>query len=159
MEILKHFFPLIVCVTCMAEAEVSTSWCQAHCGACDQILILSEFCCRVSVGRPLTRGRVCLLSITVSSNFPRSSFFFHFFFLFYTSQYIQYMQGLVSPGSVQQIMLRHLWPTLQQQSKHLNSRTPDRHQVLSLLNFLFNSRNLKKRCHLIHLGIDDKLLK
>jgi hypothetical protein len=39
------------------------------------------------------------------------------------------MQGLVSPGSVQQIMLHHLEPTVQQQSKHLNRRTLNRHQV------------------------------
>jgi hypothetical protein len=35
--------------------SVSTFWCRAHCGNCDQILILSEICCLVSVGRPLWR--------------------------------------------------------------------------------------------------------
>jgi hypothetical protein len=35
--------------------SVGMSWRRAHCGTCDQILILSEFCCLVSVGRPLWR--------------------------------------------------------------------------------------------------------
>jgi hypothetical protein len=52
----------------------STSWCWAHCGICNQILILSERCCLVSVGRP-TEGWICLLSVTVSSISPLSSFF------------------------------------------------------------------------------------
>jgi hypothetical protein len=33
--------------------SVSTSWCRAHCVTCGKILILSEICCLVSVGRPL----------------------------------------------------------------------------------------------------------
>jgi hypothetical protein len=37
--------------------------------------------------------------------------------------YIQYLQGLVSPGSVQQIIPLHLQLTLQQLSKHFNGRT------------------------------------
>jgi hypothetical protein len=35
--------------------SASVSWRRAHFGTCDQILILSEFCCLVSVGRPLWR--------------------------------------------------------------------------------------------------------
>jgi hypothetical protein len=38
-------------VTTDGKSE-GTSWCQAHCGTCNQILILSEFCCLVSVRRP-----------------------------------------------------------------------------------------------------------
>jgi hypothetical protein len=34
------------------------SWSRAHLGTCDQILILSEFCCVVFVRRPLWRVRV-----------------------------------------------------------------------------------------------------
>jgi hypothetical protein len=49
--------------------SVSTSWCRAHCGTCDQTLILSEFCCFVSVRRLLWREVGCLLSVTVSSNY------------------------------------------------------------------------------------------
>jgi hypothetical protein len=72
-------------------------------------ILLSCLC-----GAPsLTRGQVCLLSDTVSNNCPLSSFiFFCFFFLSILHvtrfMYIQYMQGLVSPGSVQQIMPHHL---------------------------------------------------
>jgi hypothetical protein len=35
--------------------SVSTSWCRAHCGTSDQILILSQICCLVSVEHPLWR--------------------------------------------------------------------------------------------------------
>jgi hypothetical protein len=35
--------------------SVSMSWRRAHLGTCDQILILSECCCLVSVGRPFWR--------------------------------------------------------------------------------------------------------
>jgi hypothetical protein len=31
------------------------AWCRAHCGTCRKILILSETCCLVSVGSPLSR--------------------------------------------------------------------------------------------------------
>jgi hypothetical protein len=59
----------------------------------------------------LTRGRVCLLSATVSNNCLLSIFLFWFFppilHVIYF-MYIQYTQGLVSPGSVQQILLHHL---------------------------------------------------
>jgi hypothetical protein len=37
----------------MDGRSVSMTWRPAHCGTCDQILILSKFCCLVSVGRPL----------------------------------------------------------------------------------------------------------
>jgi hypothetical protein len=93
--------------------SVRQSWRWAHYGTCDQILILCEICCFVSVGHPLWRdvGSVSL-SATVSSNCPCVfviflSFFPHFTWnTFYV--YTTYMQGLVSPGSVQQIMLYHL---------------------------------------------------
>jgi hypothetical protein len=86
--------------------SVSTSWCRAHCGTCDQILILSECCCLASVVRPLWRevGSVSCQSLSAvivhcqDSFFPSILHVTHF-------MYIQYMQGLVSPGSVQQIML------------------------------------------------------
>jgi hypothetical protein len=60
--------------------SISTSWCTAYCGTCDEILILSESCCLVSVGRPLWRGVECLLAVTVSSIFPLSNIisFFNF---------------------------------------------------------------------------------
>jgi hypothetical protein len=79
----------------------------------------------------LMRSPVNLLSVTVSGNCPSSSFFFLFPSVFHVTRFIhiQYVQGLVSPGSVQQIMLLHLWLTLQQQPKHLNGCTLDRHQV------------------------------
>jgi hypothetical protein len=82
--------------------SVSKSRCWTHLGTCDQILILSEFCCAVFV-----------LSVTVSNNCPSPSFLFFSFVFSPILQlthfmYIQYMQGLVSPGSVQQIMAHHL---------------------------------------------------
>jgi hypothetical protein len=51
------------------------SWRRAHLGTCDQILILSEFRCYLC---SLTRGRVCLSSVTVSNNCSLSIFFFCF---------------------------------------------------------------------------------
>jgi hypothetical protein len=54
------------------------------------------------------------LSVTVSNNcLPSSFIFFPIFFLLSILRvkrfiYIQYMEGLVSLGSVQQIMLHHL---------------------------------------------------
>jgi hypothetical protein len=48
--------------------SVSTSWCQIHSGTCDQILfsVWKLLCCLC--GAPsLTRGRICLLSVTVIS--------------------------------------------------------------------------------------------
>jgi hypothetical protein len=49
--------------------SISTSWCRAHSGACDQMLFsfrryISECCCPVFCWAPsLTRGRVCHLSV------------------------------------------------------------------------------------------------
>jgi hypothetical protein len=48
--------------------SVSMSWCQVHSGTCDQILftVWNLLCCLC--GAPtLRRGRVCLLSVSVSS--------------------------------------------------------------------------------------------
>jgi hypothetical protein len=45
--------------------SVSMSWCQVHCGTCDQIVcfVWKLLCCLC--GAPsLTRGRVCLLSVS-----------------------------------------------------------------------------------------------
>jgi hypothetical protein len=79
--------------------SVRPSWCRAHCATFDQILILSEICC-LSLS----------LSVTVSSNCPSSLFVLFFFFILFFSptlhvtcfmHIVQYMQGLVSPGSVQ----------------------------------------------------------
>jgi hypothetical protein len=95
--------------------SVSMSWRRAHLGTCDQTLILSEFCCVVYVGRPLWRevGSVSYQSLSAiidhrqdlcfSSIFPPPPILHVTHFM-----YIQYMQGLVSPGSVQQIMFHHL---------------------------------------------------
>jgi hypothetical protein len=72
-------------------------------------ILLSCLCWEPS----LTRGWVCLLSVTVSNNCPSSRCFrlFFFFFILYATRFIciKYLQGLVSPGSVQQIMLHHLY--------------------------------------------------
>jgi hypothetical protein len=56
--------------------SVSTSWYRAHCGTCYQILILSEICCIVSVGRSLWRkvGSVSCQSLSAIIC-PSSSFF------------------------------------------------------------------------------------
>jgi hypothetical protein len=48
--------------------SVSMSWCHVHCGTCDQMLycVCKLLCCLY--GAPsLTRGRVCLLSVTFIS--------------------------------------------------------------------------------------------
>jgi hypothetical protein len=95
--------------------SVSMSWRRAHLRTCDRILILSEFCCVVFVGRPLWRevGSVSCQSLSAIIVHRQVLLFFllsspvpilhvtHF-------MYIQYMQGLVIPGSVQQIMLHQL---------------------------------------------------
>jgi hypothetical protein len=57
--------------------SVSTSSCRAHCGTRDQILIVYEICCFVSVGRPLSRevGSVScrsLSAVIVHRNFSFS---------------------------------------------------------------------------------------
>jgi hypothetical protein len=91
--------------------SASMSWRPAHLGTCEQILILSEFCCLVCVGRPLWREvGVCLLTVTVRKKCPSSRFIFCLLLSFssFHFMYIQYMQGLVSPGSIQQIMLHNL---------------------------------------------------
>jgi hypothetical protein len=88
--------------------SVSTSRCWTHCGTCDQILILSEFCCLVSVGHPLWRevGSVSChsLSAVIVHRAVSPPPILHV----KRFMYIKYMQDLVSPGSVQQIMLHHL---------------------------------------------------
>jgi hypothetical protein len=51
-----------------AGQSVSMSWCQVHSGTCDQILFsVWKLLCSLCVAPSLTRGRVCLLSVTVSS--------------------------------------------------------------------------------------------
>jgi hypothetical protein len=45
----------------MVNQSVNKSWCRAHCGTRDQILILSESCCLVSVGHLLWREVGCQL--------------------------------------------------------------------------------------------------
>jgi hypothetical protein len=113
--------------------SVSMSWRRSQFGTCNQILVLSEFCCLVSVGRPVWRevGSVSCQSLSAILVHLQVFFVFLFISILHATRfmYIQYMQGLVSPGSVQQLMLHHLLPTLQQQSKHLNCRAFDRHQV------------------------------
>jgi hypothetical protein len=53
--------------------SISTSWCRAQSGTCDQMLfsfrrLMSEFCCPVFCWAPsLTRGRVCYLTVFISS--------------------------------------------------------------------------------------------
>jgi hypothetical protein len=58
--------------------------CRAHCGTCDQVLIVSEFCCIVSVWRPLWR-EVRSVSCQSLSEVIFRQFFFCPFFPFYTS--------------------------------------------------------------------------
>jgi hypothetical protein len=59
---------------------------RAHFGTCDQILILSEFCCLVSVGRPLWRevGSVSCQSLSAII-VHRQVLFFFFICLFFFS--------------------------------------------------------------------------
>jgi hypothetical protein len=74
---------------------VSQSWCRAHCGTFDQILILSEFCCLVSVGRPLWREVGSLSCQSLSAVIVHQVLFLSFFFppiLHFTCfMYIQYI--------------------------------------------------------------------
>jgi hypothetical protein len=65
--------------------SVSTSWCWAHCGTCDQRLIMSESCCLVSVGWPLWRevGHVSCQSL--SAVIVPCQVFCCLLFLFYMS--------------------------------------------------------------------------
>jgi hypothetical protein len=88
-------------------------WCRAQCGTCDQILIISESCCFVSVGHLLWREVGSVLSVTVRSICPLSIFVFLFTFSFYMSHmFYVYTYNIhkapVSPGLVQQIMSHHL---------------------------------------------------
>jgi hypothetical protein len=83
--------------------SVSTSWVSSPLWALqpdtNSVWNLLFYLC----GAPsLTRGRVCLLPVTVSSTIHRQVFVF--FPILHVTRfiYIQYMQGLVSPGSVQQ---------------------------------------------------------
>jgi hypothetical protein len=88
--------------------SVSMSWHRAHLRTCDQILTLSEFRCVVFVGRHLWRevGSVSCQSLSAIIVHCQFLFCFCFFILHVIHfMYIQYTQGLVSPGSVQQIML------------------------------------------------------
>jgi hypothetical protein len=95
--------------------SVSMSWRWAHLGTCYQILILSEFCCVVFVGRPLWREVGSVSCQSLSAIIVHRQVLFYFIFVCFFPillvthvMYIQYMQGLVSPGSVQQIMLHHV---------------------------------------------------
>jgi hypothetical protein len=76
----------------------------------DQILILSKCCCLVSVGLPLWREVVSTSCQSPSANIVHRQVFFVHFPPFYVTRFmrIKCVQGLVNPGSVQQIMLHHL---------------------------------------------------
>jgi hypothetical protein len=76
---------------------VSTSWYRAHCGTCDQILILSESCFLVSVGAlSLLRGRVSCQSLSAVIIHCRV-----FFLILHITRfmYAQHMQGLCQPSA------------------------------------------------------------
>jgi hypothetical protein len=54
--------------SCYDWRSISMSWCQVHSGTCDQILFSVWMLLFCLCGTPsLTRGRVCLLSVTVNS--------------------------------------------------------------------------------------------
>jgi hypothetical protein len=58
-------------VKVMLQLMVSMSWCQVHSGTCDQILFsVWKLMCCLCGAFSLTRGRVCLLSVTVISVQP-----------------------------------------------------------------------------------------
>jgi hypothetical protein len=54
---------------------VRMSWRWTHCRTCDQILILSEFCCLVSLGRPLWREVGSVSCQSLSSVIVQRQFF------------------------------------------------------------------------------------
>jgi hypothetical protein len=76
--------------------SVSWDWCRDHCGTCNQIFILSESCCLVSVGRPLRREVGSVSCQLLSAVFAHCEVVppppCHTCFM-----YIQYIQGLCQP--------------------------------------------------------------
>jgi hypothetical protein len=95
-----------------------------------QILILSEICSLVSLERPLWREvGVCLLSVTVSSICPSWRFFvllLAFLPILHVThfKYIQYIQGLVSPGWVQETIIGARRATVAGQRYHGKNTQP-----------------------------------
>jgi hypothetical protein len=54
--------------SCYGWRSVSMSWCRVHSGTCGQILFsVWKLLCCLCGATSLTRGRICLLSVTVSS--------------------------------------------------------------------------------------------
>jgi hypothetical protein len=107
---------------------------------------------RLCGSRSLKKGRLCLLSVLVSSICSLTSILLRFFVCFTCHtcfMYIQYTcKAFVSPGSVQQIMPHHLKLTLQQQSKHLNGRTPED------FNFLIHTQKFELKRSRSHIATD-----
>jgi hypothetical protein len=79
--------------------SVSTSWRQAHLGTCDQILILSEFCCLVSLERPLWREVESISCQSLSAITVHSQGFCLFFFSFHFTRHAFYVYTIYARPS------------------------------------------------------------